>query len=663
MADTTGEEDLAWKLDLDANDFVEKLLNIKKEMMGIGSEENVSGLIGGMVKMAAPIAIATAGIFAFKKGFDLALEGEQIEMINRQFERLTDGAGIAGEKLKSSMVSAADGTMTETELLKAANEAIIRMGKGAERLPEIMELARKASVTMGGTVQEHFERLTTAIETGRVRTLKWYGVHVDATKAAKDFAAANGVSAKNLTETGKQQAIMNAVLADAKGKFKDVSVENETLQMAVAKNKTAFKEVGEALAGLFESASPIYKSLIDLSTRMAQNMKAYLLMIGGGTEAERAEKKLVSLQEKMWKMTEAIDKLESGKGNILDKAFPGETLKRVEMYKTQLAEMRKEYDALSKAKPIKGPSPAGKDDTITDPEKELAQRKKMEDELRSLRDKRLANEKKDAKDGVDVENISNAQIKNIKTKLASDLAKMEQDFAGKDAATTKRRKDLKVEMEKDASQKIKDINKDLEKDKANADANMMKSGEVSMKAFGAGIREASRQATGDMKLFAKATQTAFTSFQSSAVHAFQKVGEGGHKGGKIMRDFFLEMLGQMATQLGEFMMARAPAEFFTNPAQASAEFVAGGALVALGARLGASSSGGGGGGAGGGESSAASQGYDTSTSATSADTSKKKSLTMNIHGNYFETEETKRSLVDMLKSELDVTDYKVSTVT
>jgi hypothetical protein len=427
MAD---EEKTVFSIDLDNADFLAKLTGIKNEILKVGSEENLSGLIGGLTKLAAPIAIAAAGVFAFKKGLDLALEGESIEMVHRQFERLTEGAGIAGEELKSGMLKAADGTMTETELLKASNEAIIRMGSSAKRLPEIMELARKASVSMGGSVEEHFHRLSEAIETGRVRTLKWYGIHVDATKAAKDFAAANGVSEKALTATGKQQAIMNAALDAGKVAFAGISTQNETLKVTLEKNGTALKEVGEAFAGLFNKASPVFKFLINGWTDVLKWTKAGLVAIGGGTEAEQAEHKLESLQNKMWRMTEAIDKLESHKGNALDKLFPAENQKRIDMLKASLADMKKEYDALAKSPAIRAPSAEKGKDSSVDLEKEAAENRKFEETLRQMREKRLQQELRDAKTSEEVEKNHVAQKANINKKYQDDVAKMQEQYAG-----------------------------------------------------------------------------------------------------------------------------------------------------------------------------------------------------------------------------------------
>jgi hypothetical protein len=201
------------------------------------------------------------------------------------------------------------------------------------------------------------------------------------------------------------------------------------------------------------------------------------------------------------------------------------------------------------------------------------------------------------------------------------------------------------------AQQVEDAEKQAD---SNAERYSQKTGEV----MTSSIRNAARSASGDMRMMQSVSKNAFSAFQSSAVKALQAWGDGSKKASEAVKMFFLGALGEMATKQGTFMMLDA---FKTFPFVNVPELAAGGALVALGAALGASSSGGSAGGSGGssGDTGTGSSG----TSAADATAQQKKTLTMNIHGNYFETAETKRTLVDMMKSELDVTDYKVTTVT
>ena len=652
MADSN-EEELALKLNLDDKDFVSKLLNIKKEVMGVGSEENVSGLISGLVKLSAPLAVVAAGIFAIKKGFDLALEGEAIEQVNRQFAMLTETAGISGNELKEGMLKAAQGTMDETDMLKAANEAIIRMGSSAKRLPEIMEIARKATATMGGTVAENFERLTTAIETGRVRSLKAYGITVSATKAQEKFAESHGHTAKVLTETGKQQAFVNAAINAGNARFAGASAQQGMLRTEQQKFAVALKDTKEALALLATDLAPFFTTCLRGFAGIAKGARDFLIAIGGGTESQKAkvELKNIKLQidnvkQGIWEMKKA-----SREGEIIDTKM----LARAEKGLAELENKANKLKETLAKKPIEEKTGAGKNgDPNFDKKAEEKEQQKFEQALLDMRKSRIENEIKLSKNADQTEKLRHVQLELLDKEYELKKKKIEEEYL----KGSKQRNLMEVELAKQKTEKIKALKEEEKNDSANADKNMVASGELSAKTYAAAWRKAAREQTGDMKLSAALMQKSIQSFQGAAVNAFKAMGEGGKSASQIAKEAVLGMIGEMATASGEFMMADA---FKTFPAVNVIEFAAGGALVALGSALGASAKGksspdsGGGGGA-------ASMGSDMSTSATSADTSKKKSVSLVVHGSLYQTRETSRALIDMMKDELDVTDYKFSQV-
>ena len=126
----------------------------------------------------------------------------------------------------------------------------------------------------------------------------------------------------------------------------------------------------------------------------------------------------------------------------------------------------------------------------------------------------------------------------------------------------------------------------------------------------------------------------------------------------------LGMIADMAEASGRFMMLDA---FKTFPDINYPELAAGAGLVALsgflGGMAGGSSSIGSGGGGGGGGVAGASLGADSQmTNTLTEDTQKKKAVHIEIHGNYLETEQTRRQLIEMVRQETDATAFNINGV-
>jgi hypothetical protein len=652
MAD---DDKIVFSADLDAADFISKLTGIKSEMLEIGSESTLGGLIKGLSGLAGPIAIVAAGIFGIRAAINLAFEGEQIEQVNRQFEMLTDTAGIAGESLKEGMIKAAQGTMDETDLLKAANEAIIRMGSSAKRLPEIMEIARKATATMGGTVAENFERLTTAIETGRARTLRAYGITVSATKAQEKFAESHGHTAKVLTETGKQQAFVNAAIDAGNVRFANASAQQGMLRTEQQKFTVALKEAKEALALLATELAPFFTTCLHGFAGIAKGAKDFLIAIGGGTESQRAKGELKNLKLQIDDVKEGIFEMKkaSGAGEIIDTKM----LKRAEAGLAALEEKAKKLqETLAKKTEKKEAGPDKSGDPNFDRKAEEKEEQKFQQALLDMRKKGNQEQIKLSKNLQDTEKLRHRELELLDKEYELKKKKIDEEYV----KGSRQRNLMEIQLNKEKTAKIKALKEEEKQDSANADKNMVASGQFSAKAYAAAWRKASREQTGDMKLSAAVMQKSIQSFQGAADKAFKAMGEGGKSASQIAKEAVLGMIGEMASASGEFMMADS---FKTFPTVNVVEFAAGGALVALGSALGASAKGSGSPSSGGDSGAAASMGSDMSTSATSADTSKKKSVSLVVHGSLYQTRETSRALIDMMKDELDVTDYKMSTVT
>lgn len=175
-----------------------------------------------------------------EKPLQIAIDGEKVKSIQVQFQLLSDQAGIAGDALKVGLEKASGGLADTTSTLQAANRAFIELGVNSNKLPQTLELARKATIAFGGDLISNFEGINQAIATGNTRALRALGLTIDRDQAEKNFAKSLGVSVGTLNEAGRQQAILNEVLDKGNSSFKNIN--DQTLQTT-----NAWKELGVAI--------------------------------------------------------------------------------------------------------------------------------------------------------------------------------------------------------------------------------------------------------------------------------------------------------------------------------------------------------------------------------------------------------------------------------
>ena len=228
---------------------------VSSDFENIGENINQSGLDNFVTQLKAIpaqfgliTAAAAAAGFALKQAFDLALAGERLAAVDSQFNRLTESAGISAEALRAGFESAADGLVDIDNVIATTNEAIVNLGSSAQRLPEVLELTRRVTATLGGDIQERFDGIVRAIDTANTRSLRQQGIVIDQEQAFRSFAQSIGVATNELTLAQRQQAILNAVIEQGNKQFANVSTSVQPLTDAFSRLKTAIGELGDTSA-------------------------------------------------------------------------------------------------------------------------------------------------------------------------------------------------------------------------------------------------------------------------------------------------------------------------------------------------------------------------------------------------------------------------------
>jgi hypothetical protein len=641
MAD---DNKISFLLDLDVADFTEKGLQAKGIIEQLGGADNISGLIEGLT--TAGVILGTVGVaaFAFKKAIDLTTEGEEIERVNKQFETLATQAGIAPDKLKAGLENASHGLISTTDLLKIANEGIVKMGGSAEKLPQIMDIAMKATQVYGGDAKTNFENISNAIANGNTRMLKHYGIIIDATKAEKDFADANGTTADQLSQTGKNQAILNAALAQGTKAFKDIELNTKSATSILQSLKTTFTEIGETVTLVFEkTVGPKIRSFLGTVEGWAKKFHVLIKdeFEGGANDATKSLQK-VNAQTKQ---------------NEKDDVLASQAAMNREKLRSQ--------------------------NLIVDQEKAKKNQQAFRKELEKI-DKDYYNQEQ--------QNISSlAQVEKL-VKKQSEMAEKDhitriQAIENNASLTRSQKKRLEHMEDQRYSQEREAMTQQEEKLREKLLDNYLSHSKNVYQGITRAAQLQAVKARAELKDFGKMGQQTMTSFSQYSTQAFEQMGQAavqgsdmGQAAAQAMKALFLNVLADRAIQTGSVMLLEGI--WPPNPLALGA----GAGLIALGGALRTLAGGTGttvGGATGGGvgtsgigvvtqpasplQSSGAAT-TDTGAAASStatADMSQQtpqRTVQVNIAGNYLETDSTKRMLMDLMRQESDATGFSYNQI-
>jgi hypothetical protein len=214
-----------------------------------------SGLTNSFTEINSGLELINKSIYAITKAsqamVDFAKTGEEIAAIGTRFELIAKQAGLVPEALASEIERAVGGTVDMEDALKAATGAIVSLEAGANRLPELFEIAKKSAALFGGDAIERFEQLNLAIASGTTRSLKQIGIIINAESVFKNYAKGLDITADKLTIAEKQQALLNAVIDKGSESFKNINTSLTPIAENLKRQSVALKELGDTGATAF----------------------------------------------------------------------------------------------------------------------------------------------------------------------------------------------------------------------------------------------------------------------------------------------------------------------------------------------------------------------------------------------------------------------------
>lgn len=663
------DDQIKFSLDLDASGFKEGIEGAKQALEAMAKTSKGLEEVIGSLKGMAVLAASLYGAFKILQGVvETVFEAENIKAINQQFEILAKNAGIAGDKLKEGLVDAAGGLIDDTDLLQSANKAIVAMGESAGRLPQIMELARKATAAFGGDLEQNFQNITQAVSTGNLRMLKQMGIVVDTDEAMRKYALTIGRSVSQLTDAERRQATLNAVLEKGKTAFAGVTNEIREGQNTWKEVQVILKSVEETMVLVFEKTfGPLVRKYLSNIKSMAQDTKDFLVA-WAGDGAEGAKANAEKLKDHIRDLQIQLQNLKSGNESesFLDKIFGNDTKNKIagvrlelEMSKKELAAYEAQLKSTSEAQATGKPSAGGGDSSEQRAKqiRDLQLRTQFESDLVKLQEQQLQFYQANATTADQFNQLEIQRLDNIEQRREAELAAL--DARRQQGLVDEQNFQLqKEQIELQSMERREEMRRTQEQRRMEVYDNELRGAQNVGQGISAAFHQGAAQATADMKNFGKQGQMVFGSFQKNAVSSLQAFGAGTETAAEAAKGFLFGMLADVAEGYGRMMMLTA---FETFPAINVPKLAAGAALVALSGYLRSQAQGGkagGLGGAGAGVGGGGGFGGGAPEQNVAANQQEKKSVTIAIQGNYFDTDQTRTRLLDMIREASDYTDYK-----
>lgn len=316
----------------------------------IGQASNsINDFVSKIKSIHPALLLASAAIASIGVAFERALEGEKINALNQQFELLGNQAGVATASLRANLQAATGGAVDFEDVLKSTNKFLVEFGQNANRIPEVLDLSRKATTLFGGEVTDNFEKISQAIASGQTRSLKNLGIIIDQDKAYKDFAASIGVAAESLNEAGKKQAILEAVLAKGGETFKNVDPNVNQLATSISKLRVQLGDLfDEAATRSNETFGGFFASAINKTTELLERFnlatKAPQTGLAGLDDSIRStEFKLQDVQKQIKFTMDEIEKAQTSGSGLKPTFNLGDLQSQKERLEKDLESMQMRY--------------------------------------------------------------------------------------------------------------------------------------------------------------------------------------------------------------------------------------------------------------------------------------------------------------------------------
>lgn len=270
------------KIGIDKREFDAGRASVEAQSKGLANSLNdvkgSSDLVTGALRQVGVLGMAYLAKEAAGLVVDLGRTGAEFQRLSSSFEELTKQAGGSADELLSAMKEATSGTVSEMELILAANKGmLLGLGADAEQWGQLMEVARFRARAMGVSMTQAVGDITVAIGREAKLIADNLGIIWDFDKIMGDYAATIGKTADELDSAERKQALMldtirigQEQIAAAGGMTDDYADKMERMSAEVQNAKVALGEVlAPAIAEVAGGLAELIPDVVDASRNLA----------------------------------------------------------------------------------------------------------------------------------------------------------------------------------------------------------------------------------------------------------------------------------------------------------------------------------------------------------------------------------------------------------
>ena len=236
-----------------------------KAKKGAKKVEMSMGKLGKSIIGAGAAYFGARGLISgIQKSLDLATKHQALE---NAFGNLGKQIGVTRQSI-DKFSQAVDGTVSEMELMKAANQAMtLGVVDSEEGMAELFDTAQRLGQSLGVDTLSAVDSLVTGMGRQSIMMLDNLGIIIDSEQAYIDYADKIGKSVDELDASEKKLAFNEAALESAKNKVAVLGDEQLTAKDSIAQFNTALENLstsfGKMLIPAMETALGILNPLID----------------------------------------------------------------------------------------------------------------------------------------------------------------------------------------------------------------------------------------------------------------------------------------------------------------------------------------------------------------------------------------------------------------
>lgn len=246
-----------------------KLVDFIKQNVPFGQQ--LGGIVDKLVAIPLPALAAVAAVTALVGAFfQLGQRGAELVPLAQSFDNLTASVGLSSQALLIDLRKAANGTVSDFDLIKRANLALVgSTGQFGEefgkKLPQVLAAARAAAKATGQDVDFLFQSLVAGIKRASPRLIDNTGIVLRLGEANQALATKLGKSVDQLTEQEKQIAVLNATVEAGNQLQASLGDQQESNAEKIARSNATITNTLDALA---VAVQPAYGVVLDSTQKV-----------------------------------------------------------------------------------------------------------------------------------------------------------------------------------------------------------------------------------------------------------------------------------------------------------------------------------------------------------------------------------------------------------